>query len=369
LTAARNEPAPELGREEVVAELLGRLEEVSLTLERTRALLDLSTELASAGPSDEVALRLADAVRLVVDCDVVSVQFWDPASSRLVQRALGGRERVPSGEEGDDITAALEADGLLDGLVSCASADPIFTAGDSAPPALRERMRAGGIVAGLSVPLMAPDGFLGLLAFAVYERPERLEPTPDLLDRLAGVAAQASVALQNGRLVDAFAQHALHDSLTGLANRLQFNEILREVVDRSSASGGTLALLFIDLDGFKAINDNYGHDVGDELLVAVGERLHGCTRSGDTVGRLGGDEFAVLIENAAGLERVSNRLQGAFHDPFAVSGRRLGVGASIGTARFPDDAQSADELLRVADAAMYAVKVTRPAAQRAGPRT
>ena len=327
------------------------------------------TELAAAGPSDEVALRLADAVRLVVDCDVVSVQFWDPADCRLVQRALGGSERVPSGDEGDDITAALEADGLLEGLVSCAIAEPIFMDGASAPEALGERMRAGGVVAGLCVPMVAPDGFLGLLAFAVYERPERLEPTPDLLERLAGVAAQASVALQNGRLVDAFAQHALHDSLTGLANRLQFNEILREVVDRSSAAGGSVALLFIDLDGFKAINDSYGHDVGDELLVAVGARLRGCTRSGDTVGRLGGDEFAVLIEHAAGLERVSCRLQDAFCEPFAVAGRTLSVGASIGTAIFPDDAQSADELLRVADAAMYAVKVTRPAAQRAEPRT
>jgi diguanylate cyclase (GGDEF)-like protein len=333
-------------------------------LERTRALLDLSCELAAAGPSDEVALRLADAVRLVVDCDVVSVQLWDTAASQLVQRALGGNERELSGEPGEDLTIALESDGLLDGLLGCASADPIFLSDETAPTALGRRMRAGGIAAGVTVPLLAPDGFLGLLAFAVYDRPERLESTPDLLERLVGVASQAAVALQNGRLVDAFAQHALHDSLTGLANRLQFNEILREVVDRASASDSSVALLFIDLDGFKAINDNHGHDVGDDLLVAVGERLRGCTRGTDTVGRLGGDEFAVLIENAAGLAQVSARLQNAFCQPFAVSGRRLSVGASIGTATFPDTAGSADELLRVADAAMYEIKLTRPAAQR-----
>jgi diguanylate cyclase (GGDEF)-like protein len=332
---------------------------MSATLARTRALLDLALELAVVGPSDEIALRLADAVRLVVDCDFVSVQIWDPVSNALVERGRGGRAGLPAGDGDDAITSALEADGLLSDLLVGALTEPIFMHGDTAPPALGERMRASGVQAGVAIPLTASDGLVGLLGIAAFERPERLHPSADLIARLAGVAAQATVALQNGRFFDAFTQYALHDSLTGLANRLQFNEILRETVDRAAATGGAVALLFIDLDGFKEVNDGYGHDIGDRLLVAVGERLCSYTRARDTVGRLGGDEFAVLIENPAGLAQLSERLSKAFCAPFEVAGRDLSVGASIGVARFPDEAGSAAELLQAADAAMYAIKVSK----------
>ena len=151
----------------------------------------------------------------------------------------------------------------------------------------------------------------------------------------------------------------MHDQLTGLANRLQFTDQLRTAIERGRRDVHPVTLLYMDLDGFKPVNDEFGHDVGDQLLVAVAKRLESCTRSDDTVARLGGDEFAVLIgsSTAAGdAEEVSDRVARALTDPFTIEGHRLSLGASIGRAVFPIDADDADGLLRAADAAMFDVK-------------
>jgi diguanylate cyclase (GGDEF)-like protein len=209
------------------------------------------------------------------------------------------------------------------------------------------------------VPIATRDTFLGLLAASVREGAHRLVPNPDLLNRLSGVAAQATTALQNGRLVDQITHQAMHDQLTGLANRLCFTDELRRAVARARQQSGLVTVFYIDLDGFKPVNDQFGHAVGDELLAAVGARLADCTRSTDTVARLGGDEFAVLIADASAVEHVdvvAERLAGTFSEPFVVGGRELALTASIGRAAFPADAVGADELLRRADLAMFAVK-------------
>ena len=145
------------------------------------------------------------------------------------------------------------------------------------------------------------------------------------------------------------ARHALrrrasHDPLTGLANRALLHE-------RIAAADGEVALLYLDLDGFKPVNDRLGHAAGDEVLRLVARRLEGCVRAGDTVARLGGDEFALLVSD--GAEEVAERVRVAFDDPFTVDGHRLPVGASVGVAT---GAADADALLAAADRAMYAVK-------------
>jgi diguanylate cyclase (GGDEF)-like protein len=163
---------------------------------------------------------------------------------------------------------------------------------------------------------------------------------------------------------------AMHDQLTGLANRLQFTEQLRRALDRGREEVHPVTLLYLDLDGFKPVNDEFGHDVGDQLLVAVAKRMTACTRSEDTVARLGGDEFAVLIDSqtAAGdAEEVSDRLAAALTRPFMIDGHQLQLGASIGRAVYPIDAETPDGLLRCADAAMFAVKRSTRARGAAGP--
>jgi diguanylate cyclase (GGDEF)-like protein len=329
------------------------------------ALLSLARALAVAGTSNEIAARLADAVPLVVDCDRVGVCLWDGARGELVRRALTTHDRSAELEH----TVWVPSPGsALDRMIG-GSSTPLFVDESVEDPGMQRMLTEYGLASAVLVPLVAGESFLGLLIVSVFDRPQRLKRSPDLLDRLSGVAAQATTALQNGRLLDEMTHQAMHDQLTGLANRLQFTEQLRRALDRAREEIHPVTLLYVDLDGFKPVNDEFGHDVGDQLLVAVAKRMAACTRSEDTVARLGGDEFAVLIDSqtAAGdAEEVSDRLAAALTRPFMIDGHQLRLGASIGRAVFPIDAETPDGLLRCADAAMFAVKRSTRA-RAAGP--
>jgi len=333
--------------------------------DQASALLSLARALAAAGTSNEVARRLADAVPLVVDCDRVGVYLWDASRGELVRRAVTARpdaEVVEISEEGAGW--APTAGGPLDRLLSDPNAEFLYVDETEGDPILRAILSERGFVATVLVPLVASDSFLGFLTVSVLDRPARMKLTPELRDRLSGVAAQATTALQNGRLVDEITHRAMHDQLTGLANRLQFTERLRAAIDRARQERQSVTLLYMDLDRFKPVNDEFGHDVGDQLLLALAKRLSGCTRSEDMVARLGGDEFAVLIDcqtTATDAAGVSERLAAALTSPFVIEGHELRLGASIGQAVFPIDADDADGLLRSADAAMFVVKRDAPA--------
>ncbi|HEX8105002.1 MAG TPA: diguanylate cyclase [Solirubrobacteraceae bacterium] len=154
---------------------------------------------------------------------------------------------------------------------------------------------------------------------------------------------------------------AYHDALTGLANRHALQERLDRATSRARATGGALALLYVDLDAFKRINDSLGHAAGDELLRQVGDRLRGLVRPQDLLARQGGDEFLILLD-ALGRDAeavaggVARRLVEALRRPFLVSGAQVQVGASVGIALFPRDSGDITALLRHADAAMYRAK-------------
>jgi len=197
---------------------------------------------------------------------------------------------------------------------------------------------------------------------AVSSGPERLKPSDDLVDRLSGVAAQATIALQNGRLVDQITHQALHDQLTGLPNRLKFTDRLRSSIRLAAKRSDSFTVFYVDLDGFKPVNDEFGHEFGDQVLALVGQRLTGRLRATDLVARLGGDEFAVLIDGETSSEDadvLAARLAEAFAAPFWVEGHSLSVGGSIGRAVYPHDGTDAESLLRVADAAMFDAKRVR----------
>ncbi|MGH2352360.1 MAG: putative bifunctional diguanylate cyclase/phosphodiesterase [Chloroflexota bacterium] len=154
------------------------------------------------------------------------------------------------------------------------------------------------------------------------------------------------------------AHQALHDSLTGLPNRALLHDRLQRAILVARRDSGALALLVMDLDRFKEVNDTFGHHYGDLLLRQVGARLQDCLRSPDTVARLGGDEFAVLLAgaDAEGAVGTALRLLRALERPFLLEGQALDVGASIGIALCPDHGSDADTLLRRADVAMYLAK-------------
>ena len=149
---------------------------------------------------------------------------------------------------------------------------------------------------------------------------------------------------------------AHHDPLTGLPNRLLLGDELERSMSRARRHDQPLALLFIDLDGFKAVNDRLGHQAGDEVLRAVGARLRQAVRAEDAVARLGGDEFIVVLEEIAGTaaaHEAARKLRQAIGQPVPMGGQMISVSASIGVALYPDDGHDAEALIHAADGAMY----------------
>jgi diguanylate cyclase (GGDEF)-like protein/PAS domain S-box-containing protein len=152
---------------------------------------------------------------------------------------------------------------------------------------------------------------------------------------------------------------ANHDVLTGLPNRKCFYERMTQAIAWASSKRQIVAVMFLDLDGFKQINDTFGHQVGDVLLQVVAKRLMGCLRSSDTVARLGGDEFVVILPAIPGSQdavRVANKILGTLSQGFVIAGQKILVSTSIGISLYPNDGEDADRLLEQADTAMYQAK-------------
>jgi diguanylate cyclase (GGDEF)-like protein len=173
-------------------------------------------------------------------------------------------------------------------------------------------------------------------------------------------AAQTSVAVQNTRLGHRLRQQAFHDTLTDLANRALFMDRLEHALTRRERHDESLAVMFLDLDDFKEINDSLGHAAGDELLARVADRLKLVLRASDTAARFGGDEFAILVEETADPEdtiRVAERVVSVFKPRFVVAGREVTISASVGVAVTASRDISAEELVGQADVAMYRAKV------------
>ena len=152
---------------------------------------------------------------------------------------------------------------------------------------------------------------------------------------------------------------AHHDALTGLPNRSLFYDRLNQAISMAHRDKELIGILFLDLDGFKLINDTMGHDVGDALLQEVAKRIAACLRESDTVARLGGDEFTVILCNVTSLEsikHVARKIVNAINSPFLLYGKSCSVSVSIGISLYPDNGETPDQLVRISDAAMYLAK-------------
>ena len=214
---------------------------------------------------------------------------------------------------------------------------------------------AAGIRSALAAPVREHGNVVGSLVVATH-RPDRSYSEAER-EMLLAFAEHASLALTDARTVDDAMHEALHDSLTGLPNRTLLHDRLSQAQERAGRADGPVAVLFIDLDGFKTVNDSLGHAAGDELLVEAARRLLKCVRMSDTAARFGGDEFVVVLEDADAFHvtRVAARILEELEQPFEVRGRELLISASVGIA-MSDDPE--DDLLRNADLALYRAKST-----------
>ncbi|MCL4801320.1 MAG: EAL domain-containing protein [Burkholderiales bacterium] len=210
--------------------------------------------------------------------------------------------------------------------------------------------------AAISVPIRGERG-----AFAVLTalRAGDAGFTDDDAQYLKTIANMVSAAVQRQQAEARLAFLAQYDSITGLANRNLLSDRLGQAVALAAREGRQVAVLFADLDRFKLVNDTYGHQLGDELLAMVGERLRGLVRSSDTVARVSGDEFVVVlpdVEHADAAATVAQKMLARLGTPFVLGGQELSLSASVGIALYPADGADAESLLKAADAALYRAK-------------
>jgi diguanylate cyclase (GGDEF)-like protein len=341
------------GHAAAALDLLIALADARREADRAKALLSLAHELAGATEAPAVSDIVAEALPRIVGCTSAGIMLWDPALARLTtQSSVGLTDAATEYFFGTAVTP--EETPELVGMLT--DREPRILSATGSSPALRGLLAELGLSDVVAVPLLAGNRFLGIAtaSWQAGEAPRSLEG--DALARLRGVGDQASTALQKARLLDTVRHQASHDALTGLPNRTLFLDRLEAALD-TAREGTRLAVLFCDLDRFKEINDTLGHAAGDELLRQVAARLRSALRPGDTVGRLSGDEFAMIMPalvEATDATGLAQRVAGCFDEPFRLEGTDVAVGTSVGVAVHsggPD--QSAEQLLREADAAMY----------------
>jgi diguanylate cyclase (GGDEF)-like protein/PAS domain S-box-containing protein len=239
------------------------------------------------------------------------------------------------------------------GIVEPERREPLYEAGDTA-----------GIKVSLSVPIEIGGQLVAYFNLDNFDDPHAFGPDATEMGQL--FAHQVGALWRRFKLEadlrrerQALEHMAFFDLLTGLPNRTLLGDRLKQALLQGARTANPVALIFLDLDDFKGINDTLGHDTGDVLLQQVARRLQGCVRAGDTVARWGGDEFIVLLPQLASSEdaaEVARKILAALAAPLTLGGRELRLSASLGVSLFPEPAHDADDLIKHADIALYRVK-------------
>lgn len=330
--------------------------------ERDRAYAFLQSErtilemVARSEPLERLMQQLCEMIETQLPDQRVLLTIWDPADERCTT-ALSSSLPEP-------FLAAVQAVEMGPQVGTCG---PVIYFGrpqytydievDANWAEYRDLAREAGIRSCWSVPVLSSNQVV-LGTVACYGQVPNLpnESSVEVLFRAARIAA---IAIERHRAAERIHYLALYDQLTGLANRALLSDRLQSAISLAERKETQLALLFIDLDGFKPINDAHGHDAGDAMLAAVGSRLKGVLRASDTAARTGGDEFVVLledVESSDNVKAVADKVLSTLYQPVQWQNQALRVGASIGIALYPQDAQDADALLTAADNTMYQAK-------------
>jgi len=335
------------------------LRESSRRHEHVSGLLSLSQTMARAESTEVIARQVTEAVVELVGCELSTMWLWD--SEAGVLRREGSSEGAVAGACRETI-GAQDTPYLAQML---RDPRPMFFDRTEQDPVLVAMMTDARLVAMAVVPVIAHDVFLALLTAGVSHGPDRLRRSSELLERLNGVAALAAPALQNRHLIDELGHQVLHDALTGALNRTGFGRSLDSVLSERRERQPHTGLLFVDIDGFKELNDTHGHQVGDEMLREVVARLRRTLRDDDAVARLGGDEFAVILPRVRSLEELhaaAKRVKVALEAPLCLQdGLIVSLRASVGHAMSPRHGTTIDALVKHADAEMYRQKAQRRA--------
>lgn len=329
--------------------LVTELSERQMLLER---LSRIQRSIVERANRDDVLDAIVSGASELLGVEVVSLRLIDPgdsthtvsvASKGLPDELLDKIRRLPVGQGAGGRAAATNE------LVVMEQYD--------APERHHLSMARAGIKSAMAAPVQEEGRPIGSLTVASHDDGRTYSATEQ--EVLVAFAKHASLAITDAKMVEEVLRRAYHDDLTGLANRALLLDLLRRSGSRVSGEGNLVAMLFMDLDRFKNVNDSFGHAAGDALLRSVARRLNGTLRAGGTAARLGGDEFAVLLEvgKEADAVTVAKRIQRELQAPFAVGGTMVSVSASIGVAF---SQRPEEDLLRNADLAMYRAKSLGP---------
>ncbi|MEO6712535.1 MAG: sensor domain-containing diguanylate cyclase [Mycobacteriales bacterium] len=341
--------------------IVARLVRVVIEREAARTLVGVRADqqLALVGLGERALAgselaRLFDeasvAIARTVGADFVGV--FEPAGAEtLILRAAVGWELAQSSRSTVSTAEPFFGVPLLAGAPGHLDRDR-QAAGSRRCPLLID----SGATSGVSVTIGTPAQRYGVLAIA--SRAARRFDADDVTF-LRAVANVLTAAIERARTDDEVKQAALHDPLTGLPNRVLLLDRLESALSRASRAGGRVAVMFVDLDGFKQVNDTFGHRAGDQLLVAVSRRLHATLRSEDTLARLAGDEFVIIcerIDDLATIAGVASRIVMTLNEPFVLDDGTAQNSGSVGISVAAGLGDDVDRLLREADAAMYRAK-------------
>lgn len=301
-----------------------------------------------------VTLDIDELMRVVTE----HAQDITGADGGVVELAEGDEmvNRAASGAGGGSLGTRLGRATSLSGLC-VAQARPLRCDDSETDERVdREACRRIGVRSMIVAPLLHDSEAVGVLKVMSGQASSFDDGDIEVLQLLAGFIADALTnASSHGRL----GHRALHDELTGLPNRALLMDRLDHALHRARRDGTELSVFFVDLDGFKAVNDTLGHAAGDDVLRAVAAKLSATLRSGETLARFGGDEFVLVCEDTnEAVHAVERRVCTAVAEVDAAMGR-LGIGASVGLVRSKGPGQGADELLAAADAEMYRAKQRR----------
>jgi diguanylate cyclase (GGDEF)-like protein len=309
-------------------------------------LFDIQRAITRRRPLQQVLDMITVAARDMLDGDMVVL--WLREAQDADQARIASSVGLPAEVYG--LPAVRLADAGAAGH-AMRTDSLVIAEGAALPPPLQE-----GPCAYLAAPVHEHGAVTGSLVVAAYHPDRRYGQADEQAVR--AFAEQISLALNDRHTMDRI-HEALHDALTGLAGRKLFLETLEQRLSRASAEGGTVGLLYVDLDRFKDINDTLGHSAGDQVLMFTADRLKSHVRDGDVPARLGGDEFAVLLPDVTGPDdaiAVAARIVDALAVPMSVAQRRLLVKASIGIALSDPAGDEAERLVHRADLAMYEAK-------------
>jgi diguanylate cyclase (GGDEF)-like protein/PAS domain S-box-containing protein len=345
------------------AGLIGTIVDIT---ERKRAELRLALEhavarlLSEADQSSEAISKVIRVIGEALDCDCGA--YWSADQQHQVMVCAGTwsvpvAEIAEFAESNRQFRHPLHLPGGLFMRV-WRSGEPVWIdeLGQNAGFQRAPLAQKAGLRGAFAFPVRSRSDTLGVMEF--FSRASR-PPDAALLRTAVAIGNQIGLFMTRRRAEDRIHHLAHFDDLTGLTNRSMFGQRLEHAIAQARRNGWTLAIIFLDLDHFKNINDTLGHGAGDSVLREVASRLRGCLRESDTIGRLGGDEFVVLLEATSLPTKsavVAQKLLDAVAKPFFIDGQDFHLSASIGISAFPSDSEDLQGLLKCADIAMYRAK-------------